>query len=115
MRAEVPLRPILGAGLAVAAGIAIALAAVLGLLHRWQMPPGGARGGAAPVAEAPMPRLQTAPQPEHHERARADTDRLGAIGWVDRQNGIAHIPIDRAMALMAASAASSPAAAEGGR
>ena len=38
--------------------------------------------------------------------------QLQALSWVDRRRGIARIPIDDAMALLAARAASAP---EGGR
>jgi len=37
------------------------------------------------------------------ERARArDLERLSSYGWVDRKAGVAHIPIDQAMRLVAA-------------
>ena len=39
---------------------------------------------------------------EHEERGlsqrRGEEARLHAYGWVDRQRGVAHIPIERAMA-----------------
>jgi len=47
------------------------------------------------------------------ERARArQLERLGSTGWLDRQAGIAHIPIDEAMRLVAAGVR--PGTTEGG-
>ncbi|HVO19174.1 MAG TPA: hypothetical protein VMU15_07960 [Anaeromyxobacter sp.] len=40
---------------------------------------------------------------ERGEQARArDQERLASYGWVDRKAGVAHIPIDEAMRLVAA-------------
>jgi len=40
---------------------------------------------------------------ERGERARArDRERLASYGWVDRKAGVAHIPVDQAMRLVAA-------------
>jgi hypothetical protein len=55
----------------------------------------------------PEPRLQGAPGhpmfgPEELRRLRADDQtRLSSYGWVDRSGGIAHIPIDRAIDIIA--------------
>ena len=47
----------------------------------------------------PEPRLQTRPR-EDLRALRAEEDSvLTTYGWIDRRNGIVHIPIDRAMAL----------------
>lgn len=54
-----------------------------------------------PAEPPPAPRLQV------HDTAqikalRASTDaRLASYGWVDRQNGVVHLPLDRALALTA--------------
>lgn len=48
----------------------------------------------------PRPRLQTdAPADLQEMRAREDAV-LESYGWVDRQNGIVHIPVQRAMELL---------------
>jgi hypothetical protein len=48
----------------------------------------------------PPPHLLPAPGTDlAAARAAADT-RLASYGWVDRTAGIAHVPIDRAMALL---------------
>jgi hypothetical protein len=48
----------------------------------------------------PMPRLQTdAPADLQKLRMREDA-ALESYGWVDRERGIAHIPVERAMELL---------------
>ena len=61
-----------------------------------QMPPALPPREVAPVE----PRLQVSP-PKDLAALRAEEDRiLQSIQWIDRQAGIARIPIDEAMALM---------------
>ena len=47
----------------------------------------------------PAPRLQTAPPAELAEMQAADRQALDGYGWVDEAGGVAHIPIEEAMAL----------------
>jgi len=47
----------------------------------------------------PLPRLQVAPQKEIHDYWESQQNVLNSYGWVDRQNGVVRIPIDRAMRL----------------
>ena len=47
----------------------------------------------------PLPRLQTAPQKEIHDYWQEQQDELNGYGWVDRQNGVVCIPVERAMRL----------------
>jgi hypothetical protein len=50
------------------------------------------------------------------ERDRAARlDRLSSYGWVDRQAGVAHMPIERAMGLVAGGARPAPVAGETSR
>jgi hypothetical protein len=65
---------------------------------------------AAPVATMPpQPRLQPDPAGDiAAERAQQQT-RLDRYEWIDRDVGIARIPIARAMALMAKQPATAPA------
>jgi hypothetical protein len=49
----------------------------------------------------PLPRLQTAPEADLAALRRQEQQRLDGLGWTDRQAGLAHIPIDRAMGLLA--------------
>jgi len=45
------------------------------------------------------PLLQTSPTAEIEAQKREEHRQLDTYGWIDRQNGIVHIPIERAMAL----------------
>jgi hypothetical protein len=58
---------------------------------------------AAPVVVAadlpPLPRIQVDPKRELEEVHAKEDEHLDRYAWVDQQNGIAQIPIDRAMAL----------------
>jgi hypothetical protein len=51
----------------------------------------------------PAPRLQPHPPVELVDLKEAERHRLYGYGWVDRAAGIAHIPIDRAMDIVASS------------
>jgi len=53
----------------------------------------------SPVAERTWPELQTNPYDEIDEYEREEARRLNRYEWIDRQNGVARIPIDRAMSL----------------
>jgi len=60
-----------------------------------------ARPPAAKTGESfPQPRLQTHPGRDLR-RLRADEEaRLNSYGWIDRDAGVAHIPIDQAIDLL---------------
>jgi hypothetical protein len=95
---DLDLRGLRRGALVIVGGIVCALGAAA-LMLREQAPaantPPHAFTGKAPL-------LQPAPQPE---RAAYFEEKRGATqtyGWVDRQAGIARIPLDEAMKLMAA-------------
>ncbi len=67
------------------------------------LPPASPLASALPAAP-PEPRLQTAPELDLRDLRRQENAQLGGYGWVDRQHGVIHIPIDRAMALVASEA-----------
>jgi hypothetical protein len=48
----------------------------------------------------PLPQLQVSPGADLNEFRAAEDTKLETYGWVDRQNGIIRIPIDRAMDLV---------------
>lgn len=50
----------------------------------------------------PVPRLQVAPQKEIHDYWESQQAILNSYGWVDRQNGVVRIPVDRAMRILLA-------------
>lgn len=83
-------------------GLLLMLAAVLGglvVVERLELPDRGrARFEPAPP---PAPRLQTAPMQDLQAFRRAETEALTTYGWVDRAAGVARIPVDAAMAIIA--------------
>jgi mono/diheme cytochrome c family protein len=60
---------------------------------------------SSPLAQTqqppPEPRLQVAPAEDLAKLRAAEQQRLNSYGWIDQQAGVARIPIDRAMALIA--------------
>lgn len=61
----------------------------------------------------PEPRLQTHPRRDLREQRALEDATLNTYGWVDRQNQIVRIPIDRAMELLAQQTSPPPAAPNG--
>jgi hypothetical protein len=63
----------------------------------------GRTSEASPVVQdsqlPPLPRLQTNPLRDLQAVRAAEDSHLNQYGWVDRQNSVAQIPIDRAMIL----------------
>lgn len=93
-RSDVSLRLIAAIGAAVAL---LFIASPLVLRAAYDQPP-AAR--ATPVP--PAPRLQSDPAADWSAFRAAQMKRLNEAGWVDREHGIAHIPIEDAMRLLAA-------------
>jgi len=50
---------------------------------------------------APLPRLQIYPVKQWKDFQSAERERLTTYGWMDRSTGAVHIPIDRAIELIA--------------
>jgi hypothetical protein len=60
------------------------------------------RSEVQPVQVGPRePRLQIDPEQENQQYLAEQRRTLSTFGWVDRGNGIARIPIDRAMDIVA--------------
>ena len=103
---DVNVRPLawLGVGLAVLVVISIvAMKGLFGFLDRKQ-----ARNDVTPwpmmtqrPQQPPEPRLQTTPVPNRNAIAEQEGNRLNTYGWVDSQGGVVHIPVERAMKLLA--------------
>jgi hypothetical protein len=72
-----------------------------------------ARGPAGNTPPHPFegnaPLLQPAPQPDRAAYFEEKRRVIDSYGWVDRQAGIARIPLDEAMKLMAARGGAGPA------
>ena len=60
----------------------------------------------------PLPNLQTQPFMDIYQLRHNENEKLTAYGWVDKEGGVTHIPIDRAMEVMLQKGF--PARAEGG-
>jgi hypothetical protein len=56
---------------------------------------------AGDTREFPAPRIGADPTEELTRMKREDLGRLADYGWIDRAAGIAHIPIDRAIDILA--------------
>ena len=50
--------------------------------------------------EPPSPNLQTQPFQDLYQLRAAEDRKLVEYGWVDKDGGVTHIPIDRAMEVM---------------
>jgi hypothetical protein len=60
------------------------------------------RGGVIRrIEDIPSPRLQVDPRQDLAAWRRAENERLSSYGWVDRDQKVVHIPIDRAIAVIA--------------
>jgi hypothetical protein len=53
------------------------------------------------VEQFPQPRLQSNPTIDMVEVAKQERTLIGSYGWVDQKKGIARIPVDRAMDILA--------------
>ena len=99
----------ISAGKVAAVGIALMLLIVVGAAVSWLtfryfagLPEEGEPGAplAQPQQLPPNPRLQVVPVRDLLEKRQAEERQLGSYGWVDREGGIVHIPIDQAMRLL---------------
>ncbi|MCO5099598.1 MAG: SCO family protein [Burkholderiaceae bacterium] len=95
--AELALRRIGWICVALVAVIVLVVAAAVALVDAWQVPPGGATPGDVERGARSLP---SAPQAELRAHRAAKRARLDSAGWVDRERGIAHIPIDAARELL---------------
>ena len=89
-------------------GLAIALL-VAGLVVWWILGALSAREERAQTSPAfvqpqtnvpPEPRLQVSPEADNRAYLEREKQQLNRYGWIDRDKGIARIPIDRAMDLL---------------
>jgi hypothetical protein len=96
---DVAVRPVLWTGITIAAVIAVVIMAVFALLHFSRVPPGGERLSAGDDAKLAAPGLSSAPQDELARYRQEKEAQRDSWGWIDRQGGIAHIPVATAMDL----------------
>jgi hypothetical protein len=55
---------------------------------------------AGQAKEPPAPNLQTQPFRDIYQLRHAEDEKLSSYGWVDKDGGVARIPIDRAIEVM---------------
>jgi hypothetical protein len=104
---DVRFAPVLVGVAAVVALVLVSVAGMMGLFDALvaravrQSPPANPLAAAAPRVP-PEPRLQTLPILDLQALHAAEEKRLHGYAWADRDRGLARIPIERAMELLAA-------------
>lgn len=78
----------------------LSLAGLFGLFRYFESSYGG-RAAVTNPPRPPSPQLEEQPVLDLARERAAEDQILNSYGWVDRQNGVARIPIDRAMDLIA--------------
>lgn len=91
--AEIEARTVL----AVVLGVIILMAAVM-----WALAPWVQHQGVRMVPPASGPALLTRPATELDQYRAAQKGRLEGYGWVEREAGIARIPVERAIEILSA-------------
>ena len=105
-----PIGRLLWVGAAIVLAVTVAICVVLAILACRRVPVGGVAIDKPLSPGAGLPMLQTAPQPDLAAYRAEKQQALHGLGWVDAASGVAHVPIETAMALQAARAASAGAA-----
>jgi hypothetical protein len=100
-RDDAPVRPIVWAGAVLAAGVLVTCLIVFGFfLYLTGLPPPPPHPMAEQVpAFPPLPRLEEHPGLELQALREREQKRLESYGWIDRDSGRIHIPVDRAIEL----------------
>jgi len=103
--ADIDVRAVRRGAIAIAGGIVFSGLAAWFLLRA--LGPAANTPPSPPLAHpestfSPAPRLQPAPQEERAAYFAEKARRTGSYGWADREAGIARIPLDEAMRLLAA-------------
>lgn len=91
-------------GIALAVLCMVATALLVGLYKYFLNREGGPVAHDQTNADArnlpPAPRLQAQPITDVKDMRAAEDKVLNGYGWVDQKNGVAHIPVDRAIDLL---------------
>ncbi len=98
-------------GLFISAGVLVATVFVCELVLKWWMDDFKVEEQKTnalhpsrqeiPVDRFPNPRLQESPPVDLVQVEREERARVSSYGWVDKKSGIARIPVDRAMDILA--------------
>lgn len=103
-RRDVDVRGILWLGGAVALGTLLIAAGLWGLLGYYGQQARRSDPQISPLAATdqlpPAPRLQSTPLRDYQQFVDEQTAQLDSYGWVDRGQGVVHIPVARAMDLI---------------
>src|ERR1017187_3363838 len=95
----------------------LAMALLIGVFNYFKTQLGGEAISVDPVKVFPEPQLEKTPIPDLKAVREAEDQVLTSYGWVDRQKGVARIPIAKAMDMVVAKGlpvrAAAPPAAEG--
>jgi hypothetical protein len=97
---QIPGRPFAGFGIAFTVGLTLILLASF-VYWRFLFVAADAPSQIAANQLPPQPRLQTHAPSDRAAEVASQRARLNGYEWIDRDAGIARIPIDRAMALQA--------------
>jgi hypothetical protein len=105
---DIPLAGTTRVGMLTLAVVATIMAVMYGLwglfesrLRQQDTPPPPMADSAFGKRVPALPRLQSQPAPDLASYRKAQRDKLASYGWVDQGAGVARIPIDRAIELMA--------------
>jgi hypothetical protein len=102
-KSDVGARAVIYAALALFVGVGASAGFVLGLLNA--LTPEGAKQYTPTLTDeqrpSPSRRLQLAPASDRARIEAAAMRRLHGYQWVDRERGVAAIPIERAMQMLA--------------
>ena len=101
---DVNIRAVLGIAallVGVTALSALLLGGLLGLFEASQPPPSGSALERTELVP-PAPRLEVRPMENLQQVRERESQLLQGYGWIDRDAGVARIPIERAMAILAA-------------
>jgi len=90
---------------ALVAVVAVCLFLVFGFFHFLVNLTGGPRPAVSDYSRngqlPPLPHLEERPTVELRAFRQAEDNELASYGWIDQKNGVVHIPIDRAIDLLA--------------
>jgi hypothetical protein len=104
---DVSIRPIARAAVGLGVGVVLTVMLMQVLINYFASRESHLSAPASPLAGAyglkapPEPRLQTAPRDDLLALRAAEDATLHSYAWVDRESGVARIPIERAIDLLA--------------
>lgn len=87
--------------------VIMAASAIIGMIYleRWWAGPAGPEADPSPFADSRgrlpnAPLLQPDPQIDMDKLREIEDKQVNSYGWIDRDRGVVHIPVDRAMDLL---------------